>query len=325
MYGASTNRDGTAAVTQRQRLGVAVMIPDPAATEIDGLRRALGDTALARIAPHITLAAPVNVHHQRFEDARDVVRAAAATTLPFRLELGPMASFGPGSETAFLDVAGDGLPRLEALHRALRRAPLLREPTQRSDDRAFRAHVTVLTKQDPAQVAAVVGFGKHYRVTVAVDSVHLLELLTPQSGVPRWAAIDEFAFGLPVVVGRGGFETEITVARYAGILDIRARHDARDVGRAVVGIAGTAPQALGDAGTAVPPGDQSSRVGFLVSLDVNADLRGCGIGTRLLTAVEFEARRADLLRLHARSHPFLETRGWTNRDGNAHETVVRDL
>ena len=39
----------------RLRLAVALLVPEPAATEIDGLRRALGDPGLGNVVPHITL------------------------------------------------------------------------------------------------------------------------------------------------------------------------------------------------------------------------------------------------------------------------------
>src|ERR687897_367343 len=45
----------------RRRLGVALVLPEPVATEIDGLRRALGDATLGRIPAHLTLVPPVNV------------------------------------------------------------------------------------------------------------------------------------------------------------------------------------------------------------------------------------------------------------------------
>ena len=48
-------------MANRHRLGVAVVIDPPVADEINGLRRAVRDGALDRIAPHVTLVPPVNV------------------------------------------------------------------------------------------------------------------------------------------------------------------------------------------------------------------------------------------------------------------------
>ncbi|MDQ1402032.1 MAG: hypothetical protein QOG03_348, partial [Actinomycetota bacterium] len=71
------------------RLGVALLIPNPLAAEIDGLRRALGDGGLDRIPPHLTLVPPVNVREDRLSDALAVLRNAGTGTRPFILELGP--------------------------------------------------------------------------------------------------------------------------------------------------------------------------------------------------------------------------------------------
>jgi 2'-5' RNA ligase len=282
-------------MTQRRRLGVAVLIAEPVGTEIDGVRRAFGDSARLRIAPHVTLVPPVNVREELLGEAIDVVRSASASARPLVLELGPVATFGPASETAFLDVGGPGLGALCDLRRDVLRPPLLR-----ADERAFKAHVTVMTKLDPARMAALVDAGAGFRADVSVASVHLLELLRPDRGEPRWTPIDEFPFAGRALVGRGGFETEITVARYGGLIDVRAVHQRRDVGRAVLW--------------------ESS--GALVSLDVLPAYRAMGVGTRLLAAVEHSARVARLARLWAPTHPFLATRGWTAHGGS---TSARNL
>ena len=53
----------------RVRLGVVLLVPPPVAGEIDGLRRAVGDGALGKVAPHVTLVPPVNVRDERLLDA----------------------------------------------------------------------------------------------------------------------------------------------------------------------------------------------------------------------------------------------------------------
>ncbi len=62
----------------RVRLGVALLVPPPFDTEIDGLRRALGDGALGRIPAHLTLVPPVNVREERLGEALAALRRAAA-------------------------------------------------------------------------------------------------------------------------------------------------------------------------------------------------------------------------------------------------------
>ena len=77
----------------RQRLGVVLLVPQPVATEIDGVRRALGDEARERIGPHITLVPPVNVAERDLPRAFTLVRSAASTVAPLTLRIGPVASF----------------------------------------------------------------------------------------------------------------------------------------------------------------------------------------------------------------------------------------
>src|SRR5437867_1954584 len=92
----------------RLRLGVALLIPPPVDRAIDALRRALGDGSLGRIPAHLTLVPPVNVRDDRLGDALDVVRAAAASTRPFAVMLGPPATFLPDTPVVFLPVGGIG-------------------------------------------------------------------------------------------------------------------------------------------------------------------------------------------------------------------------
>jgi 2'-5' RNA ligase len=72
----------------RRRFGVAVFVPRPVATEVDGLRRAFGDRAIGRIAPHITLVPPVNVRDENVADAVAAVDVAAVACQPFAATLG---------------------------------------------------------------------------------------------------------------------------------------------------------------------------------------------------------------------------------------------
>ena len=71
----------------RQRLGVVLLVPHPIATQVDGIRRALGDGALGRIEAHLTLVPPVNVAERDLTKAFAIVRAAAATVEPLALRL----------------------------------------------------------------------------------------------------------------------------------------------------------------------------------------------------------------------------------------------
>src|SRR5688572_3800754 len=108
----------------RRRLGVVLLVPQPLATEIDGLRRALGDGSLGRIPAHLTLVPPVNVREDEVPDALRVLRAAAASTTPFTVELGPPATFSPVNPVVYLAVDGAGRDDVERLRNAVFRPPL---------------------------------------------------------------------------------------------------------------------------------------------------------------------------------------------------------
>src|SRR5215208_2754426 len=113
----------------RQRLGVVLLVPQPLATEIDGVRRALGDGARERIPAHITLVPPINVAERDLPRAFNVVRTAASTIAPLTLRLGPVTTFAPVNPVAYLEVGGE--PQvLDALERL--RASCLQGPLERS-------------------------------------------------------------------------------------------------------------------------------------------------------------------------------------------------
>lgn len=215
------------------RLGVALLLPEPVRTEVEGLRRALGDPTLPRIPPHLTLVPPVNVREDRLSDALAVLRQAAAATKPLRLTLGPPATFLPANPTIYLEVAGDLAVRDR----------VFREPLARSLTWPFVPHVTIADDIDPQRIPAALAALADYRAEITVDRVHLL-----QEGEGRtWAPIADAPFAAPAVIGRGGLPLEITVTdrldpQAAALEDdtrlaITGRRDGRVVGTATASLA----------------------------------------------------------------------------------------
>jgi 2'-5' RNA ligase len=153
----------------RRRLGVALLLPDPAATEVDGLRRALGDGSLGRIPAHLTLVPPVNVREDDIPAALDLLRRAATQTRPLDLRLGPAATFHPVTPVVYLGVHGD----VAALH-ALR-GRVFHPPLERPLTRSFVPHVTLADELDPNRITATVAALTDYVVDVRFESVDLLE------------------------------------------------------------------------------------------------------------------------------------------------------
>jgi 2'-5' RNA ligase len=176
----------------RRRFAVALLIPPPVSTEIDGIRRALGDRQLGRIEPHITLIPPINLHDDDLAGALAVVQAAAQRSAPMALTIGPLDTFSESSPVRFLAV--DPWEPVVALQRSCWAGVLERE-----EKRPFHPHVTVdidggVTEgRDPA-LDLLAG----YVAEVAVDRVTVLEHVELDDGpVPRrWEPYLGYRLGL---------------------------------------------------------------------------------------------------------------------------------
>src|SRR6476660_363921 len=91
----------------RRRLAVALLVPQPLATAVDGIRRACGDPRLGRIAPHITRVPPVTVHEEQGGAVLDGCRQAGTATSVRALVPAPPSRFAPVTPLAWLSVGGD--------------------------------------------------------------------------------------------------------------------------------------------------------------------------------------------------------------------------
>jgi 2'-5' RNA ligase len=190
----------------RQRLGVVLVVPQPIATQVDGLRRALGDGALGRIEPHVTLVPPVNVAERDLPKAFSIVRAAAATVPPLSLRLGPVTTFVPVNPVAYLSVGGEGqvLDALERLRRACLHAPL-----DRSQDHGFVPHVTVAEELAGDRLEVVARVMADFSVDVTFDRVHVL---AEQPG-RVWRPVADALLGeRPAAVGRGSLPLDLVTS-----------------------------------------------------------------------------------------------------------------
>lgn len=270
-------------MANRRRLGVAVIIDAPVADEINGLRRAVGDRALERIVPHVTLVPPVNVPAACLSDALARLRAAAATCPePLHLTLGPPGSFLPANPVLTLAVGGD-VDRLRGLRDAV-----FVEPLARALSWPWVPHVTLADEGDPARVEAAVGLLAGYRATVDVDRLVLLEAARSPEG-PRWRACADAALAPRRVVGRGGMDLELTRGRVVdpqALEVIRAATDHPILPGAVQqgsGIVVTGRRATDAVGVAAAWRDDA---GGHVGVVVAPEHRGEGIGSQLLAHVE---------------------------------------
>lgn len=104
---------------------MAVGLPEPIATELQGWRERLGDPSAARIVPHVTLLPPTAVRAERMTDVEEHLRRIAAQYAPFRVRLRGTASFQPVSPVVFVPLAA-GIGECELLADAVRSGPLAR-------------------------------------------------------------------------------------------------------------------------------------------------------------------------------------------------------
>ena len=254
----------------KHRLGVALLIPQPAATEIDALRRALGDPALDRIPPHLTLVPPVNVRADALDKALAVLRkAAAATNGPLVLELGPVMTFMPVNPVLYLGVGGD-VDRVQELRDRVFEPPLQRELTW-----PFVPHVTIADDADPDRIEPALVAMSGYSATIEIDRVTVLE-----EGPGRvWTPIADAAFGPPVVVGRGGLPIELSVTDEVDPVARRSVTPSR-----IVVTARRAGEVVGVAEGAIEDGEP-----VVLSLVVAPGHRGQGIARHLVAELRSAA------------------------------------
>jgi 2'-5' RNA ligase len=202
----------------RVRLGVALLVPEPLATEISGLRRALRDPNITRIPPHLTLVPPVNVRVEALDQALAVLRDAASSVPPLSLLVGPVATFSPLNPVVYLAVGGEQAA-LAALVRL--RDSVFRAPLHRQVDHPFVPHVTLHDDIDSALITPVIEAMAAWSAEVMFDQVTLLREDQPGR---IWRPIAHAPLGGPAVIGTGGLAVSLDLTPAA---PFDARHATR--------------------------------------------------------------------------------------------------
>jgi 2'-5' RNA ligase/GNAT superfamily N-acetyltransferase len=266
-------------------------VAQPLATELDGLRRALGAAERDRVPPHLTLVSPVNLRDKELLAALDLVRAAAKASNPLRLSLGPATSFEPVTPTVHLAVAGEGAEALLALRAAMVGAA----PLDRPEPHEYVPHVTLAQQVAPERIGPAVEALAGWQAEVTFDRVHVLR----QGDGHVWKPFAETVLGPEAVVGRGG--VELAIQRSARLDPEAAALLAVDGAAEGDGVPFAVSARRGERVAGAAWGWTSGSVAIVADLAVAEVHRGQGIGRAVLAAVEAEAatRGCDVLLIAA--------------------------
>jgi 2'-5' RNA ligase len=117
--------------------GVAIGLPEPYTSELQGWRERLGDPNARGIPPHITLLPPTALHTDDLPEVEEHLRRIAAEESSFVVHLRGTATFRPVSPVVFVPLAR-GISECERLEAQVRSGPLTRETGF-----PYHPHVTV--------------------------------------------------------------------------------------------------------------------------------------------------------------------------------------
>jgi 2'-5' RNA ligase len=120
-----------------RKIGVAIGIPEPFSTELQGWRERLGDPNATRIVPHITLLPPTVVGAGALPEIEEHLRRVAARFHSFNVRLRGSATFLPVSSVVFVPLVR-GIAECEQVQKQVRSGPLTRQL-----EFSYHPHVTV--------------------------------------------------------------------------------------------------------------------------------------------------------------------------------------
>jgi 2'-5' RNA ligase len=117
--------------------GVAIGLPEPFTTELQGWRERLGDPNAGGIPPHITLLPPTALPDEALPEVEEHLRVIAAGEHPFEVHLRGSSTFRPVSPVVFVPLAR-GISDCERVEQQVRSGPL-----ERRLSFPYHPHVTV--------------------------------------------------------------------------------------------------------------------------------------------------------------------------------------
>jgi 2'-5' RNA ligase len=165
--------------------GVAVTIPEPWGSHLQGARRSFGDPAASAIPPHVTLLPPTELDDEVFTRFVEHLAAVCALAQPFDMVLSGTGTFRPVSPVVFVQVS-KGISACERLERAVRSGPV-----ERTLDFPYHPHVTVAHHLDDPALDRAFEDLADFRASFRVLGVDLYS--HGEDGV--WRVERTFAFG----------------------------------------------------------------------------------------------------------------------------------
>jgi 2'-5' RNA ligase len=121
----------------RRDIGVAIGLPEPYTSELQGWRERLGDPNAHQIPPHVTLLPPTALQTDDLHAVEEHLRVVAEGFEPFTMHLRGSGTFRPISPVVFVPLS-QGIGECEQLEARVRSGPL-----QRDVKFPYHPHVTV--------------------------------------------------------------------------------------------------------------------------------------------------------------------------------------
>lgn len=169
----------------RRDVGVAIGLPEPCSSELQGWRERLGDRNAAAIPPHVTLLPPTSLPPTRLQTVEEHLRCVAAEEQGFTIHLRGAGTFRPVSPVVFVALAS-GLSDCERLEERVRGGPLTRQLTF-----PYHPHVTVAHDIDENLLDEAYDALASYDASFGVWGFSLFE--KGLDGV--WRPLRDFPFG----------------------------------------------------------------------------------------------------------------------------------
>jgi 2'-5' RNA ligase len=171
-----------------REIGVAIGIPEPYTSELQGWRERLGDPNASDIPPHVTLLPPTELHTDDLAEVEEHLQSLAQDHGSFTMHLRGSGTFRPISPVVFVPLV-QGIGECEQLEVAVRSGPLLREVRF-----PYHPHVTVAHDVEDAMLDRAFAELAAYDARFPVWGFSLFE----KGRDAVWRPQRDFPFGKPL-------------------------------------------------------------------------------------------------------------------------------